>query len=103
MNSEIVLLKTSLDLSMLKDPETLGQSSLTGSLTMYVEHEDQAALYLAKAIGDNLLSTLRSSNSFPEGDISITQDDPTKLTTIVISFGPKKTPEKNGVQLLGEQ
>jgi hypothetical protein len=44
----------------------------------------------------NLQSILSKCDSYREGDTSTMQDAPIRLITIAISYGPKKTHEKNG-------
>ena len=97
MDSETLLLKTSFDSSMLKDPATLGKSLLRGSLTMSVVHgEEQLLLSCLTEIENSLRSILNENNFSPVVATYITQDDHIKPTTTVTFFAQRKTPGKSG-------
>ena len=83
---------------MHKDQTTPGMPLPTVSLRMYVEVEGELSQFLClTTIEKNLLSTLKKCVSSQGDDTCITQEGPTKPTTIVIYYGQKKIPEKNGV------
>lgn len=81
------------------DQETPGTNSQTGWLMMSVEQE---GIHVANSFPTEIVgiwqSILSKCASFLAGVIYTTPDGPTKPTTIVISYVPKKTPEKSGVQ-----
>jgi hypothetical protein len=83
---------------MHKDQMTLGKSLLTGSLTMYVDPESEAAHFFQKEIENSLLNTLKTSSSFPVVDTFIMPAGLTRPTTTVTFSVLRKTPEKNGAQ-----
>jgi hypothetical protein len=84
---------------MHKDLTILGTLSLSGSLMMYVEPEEERLLHSClQVIGKTLQNILSRCDSSQEVVISIMQADLIVPTTTVTFYVQKKTPEKNGAQ-----
>ena len=91
-------------INMLKDQTIHGMPLPNGWLKMSVEVGGglNDPSYLNQIV-TNLHNTLKNLSSSQGVDIYITRVDLTKPTITVICYEQKKTPEKNGVQLHGEQ